>query len=587
MTSDEALNIFFSRIYENDIHEMILDDIDFIVPIERIQNFIHNLLDIPYAEFVQYVNTHNLNLFISASDITQCSSFEACTEDMCSVLYENENRGKTFLEIGQSPIFEKYIRTPNRVAWVKYGENQVKTACQLGLSFEYYNRWYLSCYGYIYNDLTPDMKVAFISRVLLRNPLYADIIRRIQHEDVNLLDYMLDLSSSTQGRRSGCVLKLISFCLGEMDKESIVRHDFIYPKYISKNKSIESCVLRGTFEETYNHKIYDEFRVGFIPIYSIRAACGYFDNDEVPEQEGWIDVSDYGVNLKGNDYFVAYAKGDSMTPKINDGDLCLFQWYKGGSRNGEIVLTQCHDVDGDYNARYTIKKYESVKNFDGEVWSHSRICLHPLNRDYETITLLEDDDCFYKTIGIFKQVLTLSTPSRQSCKELNFSDSLHTFSPVVKEPEENYYCKNSTSLDRIFSMKCSNRDGYKAPHKAIYLLSIIDCIEQGLITGRRFQITTHLLNQFEKNWNRYVNLTCFSPVIWNPIFYMEDSIIHKEWNIGYEGAKPSSLKRCCEIFDYLEIASDLWKALQDKATSQRIREMLIDVYITHNEIPSK
>ena len=580
MTSEEILNIFFSRVYEKDIHEMILDDIDFIVPIERIQNLIQNLLNIPYSEFIQYINTHNTYSFISASDVTQCSSFEACSKDMCCVLSEDENRGKTFLEIGQSPIFEKYIRTPGRVAWVKYGENQVKTAGQLGLAFEYYDRWYLSCYGYIYNDLTPDIKAAFISRVLLRNPLYADIIRKIQHEDVNLLDYMLDLSPSTQGRRSGSVLKLVSFCFDEMDKESIVRHNFIYPRYIARNKSIVNCVLRGTFKETFCHKIYDEFREGFVPIYSIRAACGYFDNDEIPEQEGWIDVSDYGVSLRGNDYFVVYAKGDSMTPKINDGDLCLFQWYRGGSRNGEIVLTQCHDVDGDYNARYTIKKYESIKSFDGDIWANSQINLYPLNSDYEVVSLHESDDCFYKTIGIFKQILT---PFEQRNKELDFSDSLHLFTPIVKEPEMVYYGKSNDPIDRIFSMKCSNRDGYKAPHKAIYLLSIIDCIEKGYIASR-FHITSFLIRQFEQNWNKYVRLACFSPVIWNPIFYMEDNIIHKEWNVGFEGVKPNSLSRSHEAFDYLEIASDLWEALQDKATLQRIRERLIETYIVNNTI---
>lgn len=171
------------------------------------------------------------------------------------------------------------------------------------------------------------------------------------------------------------------------------------------------------------------------------------------------------------------------------------------------------------------------------------------------------------------------------CKHMHANTSEHSPSFVLKEPPKVYFVKSvDKSFPRIFSMKCSNRDGYKAPHKAIYLLSIIDCIEQGLITGRRFQITTHLLNQFEKNWNRYVNLTCFSPVIWNPIFYMEDSIIHKEWNIGYEGAKPNSLKRCCEIFDYLEIASDLWEAFQDKETSETIKSKLIATYIQSAEI---
>lgn len=133
-------------------------------------------------------------------------------------------------------------------------------------------------------------------------------------------------------------------------------------------------------------------------------------------------------------------------------------------------------------------------------------------------------------------------------------------------------------------MKCSNRDGYKAPHKAIYLLSIIDGVEMGEITNRRFHITPFLLQQFEENWKKYVHLKCFSPVIWNPIFYMEDDIIHKVWKAGQKGKQPSSLKRCEQVFECLEIASDLWRAVQDTATVKRIKEKLIGTYIVNNRI---
>lgn len=140
------------------------------------------------------------------------------------------------------------------------------------------------------------------------------------------------------------------------------------------------------------------------------------------------------------------------------------------------------------------------------------------------------------------------------------------------------------NLDRIFTMKCSNRDGYKAPHKAIYLMSIIDSVELGYITSRRFQATPFLLQCFEDNWRRYVHLKCFSPVIWNPIFYMEDDIIRKVWKTGQKGVQPSSLKRCEAVFEYLEIASDIWRALQDSATAQRIKKRLIGTYIANNRI---
>ena len=133
-------------------------------------------------------------------------------------------------------------------------------------------------------------------------------------------------------------------------------------------------------------------------------------------------------------------------------------------------------------------------------------------------------------------------------------------------------------------MKCSNRDGYKAPHKAIYLISIIDSIELGYITSRRFQVTPFLLQRFEDNWRSYVYLKCFSSIIWNPIFYMEDDIIRKVWKSSQKVVQPSSLKRCEAVFECLEIASDLWKAVQDSTTAQRIKERLIGTYIVNNRV---
>ena len=160
---------------------------------------------------------------------------------------------------------------------------------------------------------------------------------------------------------------------------------------------------------------------------------------------------------------------------------------------------------------------------------------------------------------------------------------------VVKEPANVYKSNPSASeyidtfaYGRIFSMRCSNRNGYRAPHKAIYLLSIIDCIDVGYITEIRFNIDSFILDRFERFWKRYVGVTCFSPSIWNPIFYMEDSIIHKEWNDGFYGVQPRTLKRCKVIFKYFEMASDLWNALQDRGVSDSIKLRLIETYIQGN-----
>ena len=67
-------------------------------------------------------------------------------------------------------------------------------------------------------------------------------------------------------------------------------------------------------------------------------------------------------------HFIIHAKGDSMMPIIHDGDLCIFEWYKGGSREGEIVLTQSSDYDPDYDGKYTIKRYHSEKLRSDDNW---------------------------------------------------------------------------------------------------------------------------------------------------------------------------------------------------------------------------
>ena len=149
--------------------------------------------------------------------------------------------------------------------------------------------------------------------------------------------------------------------------------------------------------------ILPEYREGCIPLYTLRAACGYFEDGEVPEEEGWVDASGNGFTPDPKRHFVIHAKGNSMLPKIKDGDLCVFEWYRAGSRNGEIVLTQSSEFDSEYGGKYTIKKYHSEKVVTEEGWQHSKVELIPLNKHFDVIELNEEEE--YRTIGILKCVL--------------------------------------------------------------------------------------------------------------------------------------------------------------------------------------
>ena len=172
----------------------------------------------------------------------------------------------------------------------------------------------------------------------------------------------------------------------------------IYPNMEGDNMSDNNYDEKGS-----KIIVLPEYREDCVPLYTLRAACGYFEDGEVPEEEGWVDASGNGFTPDPKRHFAVHAKGNSMLNKIKDGDICVFEWYRGGSRNGEIVLTECNEKDIDYGGMYTIKKYQSEKIVTEEGWQHTKVELKPLNNDYDVIELNEDSEC--RTIGIFKCVL--------------------------------------------------------------------------------------------------------------------------------------------------------------------------------------
>ena len=178
-------------------------------------------------------------------------------------------------------------------------------------------------------------------------------------------------------------------------------------KYTARNLEATQQVIEAQdepqVEQTIIPLIHPEYKPGFIPLYTIRAACGYFGEGRLPEEEGWVDATGLGFTPDPQRHFAVHAKGDSMLPKIKDGDICIFEWYNAGSRNGEIVLSQISEYDDAYDGRYTIKRYHSEKTVTDEGWQHSKVELQPLNLDFDPIELSEDDDV--RTIGIFKCVL--------------------------------------------------------------------------------------------------------------------------------------------------------------------------------------
>lgn len=161
---------------------------------------------------------------------------------------------------------------------------------------------------------------------------------------------------------------------------------------------------------------------------------------------------------------------------------------------------------------------------------------------------------------------------------------------VVKESPQVYKRKNSapkyidtSAYSRIFSMRCSNRDGYKAPHKAILLLSVIDSIERRFIKENKIELTERLEDLFNEKWKQYIkNTSLFSPKIATPYWHLKSEPF---WNLYYMNGelvgniKPiystQTLRR--EVFAVLE--DELYEYLQEKSNRDRLSELLINTYL--------
>lgn len=159
-----------------------------------------------------------------------------------------------------------------------------------------------------------------------------------------------------------------------------------------------SPILQGPrIEATVND---DVKYIDYLPLYTLRAACGKFGEWQSVDEEGWVKVENIG-KLTPN-MFIVRANGHSMEPRIMDGDLCIFRAGIVGSRNDKIVLVQ-HWEHNDYETggRYSIKKYSSQKKYDYETeeWIHESIILQPLNTKYQTIQIRDEEG--FKVIGEF------------------------------------------------------------------------------------------------------------------------------------------------------------------------------------------
>ena len=213
-----TIDDIFRRRFEEESDKILLDLPHFFSK-KAMKNYVEQIAGIGLENYIKYAETHpNVNS-ITTKDITQLSSIADCTIDMCSI-WNEENNGKTLIQIAEALHGDRKYKD-NYGALTKYGENQVKTACQLGLTVSRNNLWYLSSVGTVFLSLTDDVKYKYFSICMLRDPFYSRVFCNMCRRETNLLDYMSILSESTKRRRVSSCMRLINIFVQQCKAESI------------------------------------------------------------------------------------------------------------------------------------------------------------------------------------------------------------------------------------------------------------------------------------------------------------------------------------------------------------------------------
>lgn len=214
-----SIQDFFAKRFETESTQLFLENPS-IFSAEAMENYICIITEIPLHEYISYLQDHPICAEITSKDITQLSSIEDCTINMCNLMIEQGNSGLSLPEIASGLHADNNYKD-NLVALTKYGENQVKTASQLGLCVFWKEHWYLTSVGYIFPQLKEEQRYKYLAINLIRDPFYSRVIDSLCKRDTCLTDFMGILSESTQKRRSSSCNRVISFFISQCRYEGV------------------------------------------------------------------------------------------------------------------------------------------------------------------------------------------------------------------------------------------------------------------------------------------------------------------------------------------------------------------------------
>ena len=178
--------------------------------------------------------------------------------------------------------------------------------------------------------------------------------------------------------RNGEIVELLEDCVAKRDDGEAPE----WMSCIAGGVSSSLRVKRGKIEVLRDVAVALRFHE-YLPLYSVKAACGVLGEGRIVEPEGWVKVE--GIGPLDKTMVVVHAEGNSMEPMIHDGDLCVVRKVGGGNYYDKIVLAQRNDKSSDPESggAYLLKKL---------VKKGGKTLLRSIDREYSDIAVEKSDD---------------------------------------------------------------------------------------------------------------------------------------------------------------------------------------------------
>ena len=133
--------------------------------------------------------------------------------------------------------------------------------------------------------------------------------------------------------------------------------------------------------------------------------------------------------------------------------------------------------------------------------------------------------------------------------------------------------------EQIMNMRQAKINGEIIVAKPVLMLSIIDCIEEGIFDNNRFVLNDRLEQRYESQMKKYTKQSQFDGIssLSNPFWHLAtDGFWHlKLKSEAKKGITPST-KWLKENVVYASLDDDLWALLQNKEWRVKLRAFIVE-----------